>query len=126
MDLVLTPGNPAPSGAIVSRARTADGASIRVARWHPQGPARGSVLIAQGRAEFIEMLSPKDFETRYRSSGGAIYGTSSNGMRAAFRRPVNVGSVKGLYLVGGSSHPGGGLPMVTTSARIVSELISTR
>jgi lysophospholipase len=59
MDLVLTPGNPAPSGAIVSRARTADGASIRVARWHPQGPARGSVLIAQGRAEFIE----KYFET---------------------------------------------------------------
>jgi phytoene desaturase len=80
----------------------------------------------RGRAEFVEMLSPKDFETRYRSSGGAIYGTSSNGMRAAFRRPVNVGSVKGLYLVGGSSHPGGGLPMVTTSARIVSELISTR
>ncbi len=80
----------------------------------------------RGRAEFVEMLSPKDFETRYRSSGGAIYGTSSNGMRAAFRRPVNVGPVKGLYLVGGSSHPGGGLPMVTTSARIVSELISTR
>ena len=80
----------------------------------------------RGRAEFVEMLSPKDFETRYRSSGGAIYGTSSNGMRAAFRRPVNVGPVKGLYLVGGSSHPGGGLPMVTTSARIVSDLISTR
>jgi phytoene desaturase len=80
----------------------------------------------RGRAEFVEMLSPKDFETRYRSAGGAIYGTSSNGMRAAFRRPVNVGPVKGLYLVGGSSHPGGGLPMVTTSARIVSELISTR
>ena len=78
------------------------------------------------RAEFVETLTPKDFETRYRSSGGSIYGTSSNGMRAAFRRPVNVGPVKGLYLVGGSSHPGGGLPMVTTSARIVSELISTR
>jgi phytoene dehydrogenase-like protein len=80
----------------------------------------------RGRAEFVETLSPKDFEMRYRSSGGAIYGTSSNGMRAAFRRPVNTGPVKGLYLVGGSSHPGGGLPMVTTSARIVSELISTR
>ena len=80
----------------------------------------------RGRAEFVEMLSPKDFETSYRSSGGAIYGTSSNGKRAAFRRPVNVGPVKGLYLVGGSSHPGGGLPMVTMSARIVSDLISTR
>lgn len=80
----------------------------------------------RSRAEFVETITPKDLASRYRSVGGAIYGTSSNGMRAAFRRPTNVGPVKGLYLVGGSSHPGGGLPMVTTSARIVSEIISTR
>lgn len=80
----------------------------------------------RSRAEFVEILTPQDFANRYRSPGGAIYGTSSNGRRAAFRRPVNAGPVKGLYLVGGSSHPGGGLPMVTTSARIVSEMISAR
>jgi phytoene desaturase len=80
----------------------------------------------RSRAEFVETITPSQFASRYRSVGGAIYGTSSNGMRAAFRRPTNVGPVKGLYLVGGSSHPGGGLPMVTTSARIVSEIISTR
>ena len=80
----------------------------------------------RSRAEFVETITPKDLASRYRSVGGAIYGTSSNGMRATFRRPANVGPVKGLYLVGGSSHPGGGLPMVTTSARIVSEIISTR
>ena len=45
------------------------------------------------------------------SSGGAIYGTSSNGRTAAFRRPSNVGPVDGLFLVGGSTHPGGGLPL---------------
>jgi lysophospholipase len=59
MDFARTADNPPPPGGIVSRARTADGAAIRVARWHPQGRARGSVLIAQGRAEFIE----KYFET---------------------------------------------------------------
>ncbi len=75
------------------------------------------------RAEFIETIGPRDMAARYRSPGGAIYGTSSNGMRAAFRRPSNVGAVRGLYLVGGSSHPGGGLPMVTMSARIVADLV---
>jgi phytoene desaturase len=76
------------------------------------------------RIEFIETMTPSDIESRYRSPGGAIYGTSSNGRRAAFARPANRGSVAGLYLVGGSSHPGGGLPLVTTSARIVAEMIA--
>ncbi|MEY3925746.1 MAG: hypothetical protein RIQ63_1097, partial [Actinomycetota bacterium] len=34
------------------------------------------------------------------------------------------GPLKGLYLVGGSSHPGGGLPMVAISARIVDDAIN--
>ena len=76
------------------------------------------------RAEFVETLTPADIEERYASPGGAIYGTSSDGMRAAFRRPANRGSVDGLYLVGGSSHPGGGLPLVTSSARIVADMIA--
>ena len=55
--------------------------------------------------------------------GGSIYGTSSNGARAAFLRPGNAGPVPGLFLVGGSSHPGGGLPLVTLSAQIVAGLV---
>ena len=38
-------------------------------------------------------------------------------------RPANRGTRAGLYLVGGSSHPGGGLPLVLTSARIVADMI---
>ena len=45
------------------------------------------------------------------------------GEPAAFLRPANRSPVRGLFLVGGSSHPGGGLPLVTLSARIVSELV---
>lgn len=76
-----------------------------------------------GRAAFIETVTPDDLAERYRSPGGAIYGTSSNGRRAAFARPGNVGARRGLYLVGGSSHPGGGLPLVTLSAEIVARMI---
>lgn len=78
------------------------------------------------RIEFTRTLVPADFEARYRAPGGAIYGTSSNGRRAAFVRPDNVGPLDGLYLVGGSAHPGGGLPMVATSARIVADLVAER
>jgi phytoene desaturase len=78
------------------------------------------------RIDFTRTLVPADFEARYRAIGGSIYGTSSNGKKAAFQRPNNVGPVDGLYLVGGSSHPGGGLPMVAISARIVADLVADR
>jgi phytoene dehydrogenase-like protein len=67
--------------------------------------------------------TPADLEASVRAPGGAIYGTSSNGSRAAFQRPANQSPITGLYLVGGSSHPGGGLPLVGMSAEIVAELI---
>ena len=78
------------------------------------------------RIEYTRTLAPADFDARYRAIGGAIYATSSNGKRAAFGRPSNVGPVAGLYLVGGSAHPGGGLPMVAIGARIVADLIADR
>jgi phytoene desaturase len=85
-------------------------------------------LAAQGvelrdRLLFTETITPLDLQARYRSPGGAIYGTSSNGARAAFVRPANRSARRGLYLVGGSSHPGGGLPLVTIGARIVADLV---
>ncbi|HVU74075.1 MAG TPA: phytoene desaturase family protein [Mycobacteriales bacterium] len=70
-----------------------------------------------------EVISPAELARRTRAPGGAIYGTSSDGARAAFLRPANVSPVPGLFLVGGSSHPGGGLPLVLLSARIVAGLI---
>jgi phytoene desaturase len=86
-------------------------------------------LASQGvelrdRAEFVRTLTPGDLASRYRSPGGAIYGTSSDGRRAAFVRPANRGARDGLYLVGGSSHPGGGLPLVTMGAEIVADMVA--
>lgn len=75
-----------------------------------------------GRIVHREEITPADIATRFRTPGGSIYGTSSNGRAAAFLRPGNRGPVDGLYLCGGSSHPGGGLPLVAISGRIAAEL----
>jgi phytoene dehydrogenase-like protein len=77
----------------------------------------------RSRIVFREIRSPAELERRTGAVGGSIYGTSSNGTRAAFLRPRNQSGLPGLYLVGGSSHPGGGLPLVTLSAQIVAELV---
>jgi phytoene desaturase len=75
------------------------------------------------RVLWREVITPADLEARTGAVGGAIYGTSSNGPVAAFLRPANRSPVPSLFLVGGSSHPGGGLPLVALSAKIVSDLI---
>ncbi len=59
MDLVATPDNPVPSGAIVTPVAAADGVVLRVARWQAAGEPRGTVCVFTGRGEFIE----KYFET---------------------------------------------------------------
>jgi phytoene dehydrogenase-like protein len=75
------------------------------------------------RLRWCVVRTPADLERETGAVGGSIYGTSSNGLRAAFLRPANSSPVPGLFLVGGSSHPGGGLPLVTLSAQIVAGVV---
>lgn len=72
---------------------------------------------------WMEISTPADLQRRTASPNGTIYGTASHGPRAAFTRPANATDIPGLYLVGGSTHPGGGLPLVGMSGAIVAELI---
>jgi phytoene desaturase len=83
--------------------------------------ARG--LDVRDRLRWREVRTPADWERDTGSVGGSIYGSSSNGPRAALLRPANRGPVPGLFLVGGSAHPGGGLPLVAMSAAIVARLV---
>ena len=71
----------------------------------------------------FQFRSPRGFADSFNAPGGAIYGTSSNGLRAAFMRVKNRSPIKNLYLVGGSTHPGGGLPLVGISSEIVANAI---
>lgn len=70
------------------------------------------------------MITPEDFRRLYGASAGSIYGLSSNRRIAPFSRPVNRSPrIRNLYFVGGSTHPGGGVPLVTLSGKIVADMI---
>ncbi|MEX0771528.1 MAG: phytoene desaturase family protein [Balneolales bacterium] len=78
----------------------------------------------QKSIRFQQIINPQDFYKRYRSNKGSIYGTSSNKKLSAFMRPGNKSPwFKNLYLTGGSTHPGGGIPLVMLSALHVNTLI---
>lgn len=77
--------------------------------------------------ETEEVLDPKLIETKTSSYLGSIYGTSSNSLFAAFLRHPNFSSkYKNLYFVGGSVHPGGGIPLCLHSAAITNKIIQTK
>lgn len=69
------------------------------------------------------LTTPADFETLFPASAGALYGQSPHGLLAVFRRPTARSPVRGLYLCGGGTHPGAGVPMATLSARHAAEAI---
>ncbi|MBC8103409.1 MAG: phytoene desaturase [Cytophagales bacterium] len=78
----------------------------------------------RGRIVCEQVWTPRTFEERYGAFRGSLYGLSSNGWRSAFLRPPNTAKgVRGLYFVGGGTHPGGGLPLVTLGGKIVAETI---
>ncbi len=71
-----------------------------------------------------EILDPRSMEYKTASYQGSLYGTSSNSQFAAFLRHPNFsGKLSGLYFVGGSVHPGGGIPLALLSAKITADLI---
>lgn len=67
-------------------------------------------------------LDPTTIEERYAGKAGSIYGNASNNRFAAFYRHANFSKqLKGLYFVGVSVHPGGGIPLALNSAKIAVE-----
>jgi lysophospholipase len=70
MKLISIPANPAPDNFVAGELKTPDGVSLRFARWRPPAGRKGTVVILQGRAEWIE----KYFETvrDLRSRGFAV------------------------------------------------------
>jgi 1-hydroxycarotenoid 3,4-desaturase len=69
----------------------------------------------------LRQTTPAQFERLYPGSGGALYGGASHGWRASFQRPGAAGVVPGLYLAGGSVHPGPGVPMAALSGRLAAQ-----
>ena len=81
-------------------------------------------LDVRTRLRHVQALTPVDIARASGAWRGALYGISSNNALNAFRRPHNRSSaVHGLYFVGGTTHPGGGVPMVILSGKVTAELV---
>jgi 1-hydroxycarotenoid 3,4-desaturase len=61
---------------------------------------------------------PQDWERLFPATGGSLYGRANHGALGSFRRLGAASGVPGLYLAGGSVHPGPGVPMATLSGRL--------
>ncbi|HEY8291577.1 MAG TPA: phytoene desaturase family protein [Thermomicrobiales bacterium] len=71
--------------------------------------------------------TPETIMHAYGAQRGAIYGFASNGRGAAFLRPPNQSPIiQNLYFAGGSTHPGGGVPLALLSGKIASDLVLER
>ncbi|MEM7800038.1 MAG: phytoene desaturase family protein [Chloroflexota bacterium] len=100
--------------------------------WSKEGQAYRDLILEKLNRYGLEIgdqivaeqwITPEDLQAQTGAFRGALYGISSNDMWAAFRRPHNRSKeVKGLYFCGGTTHPGGGVPMVTLSGKIAAEM----
>ncbi|MEW6553923.1 MAG: NAD(P)/FAD-dependent oxidoreductase [Actinomycetota bacterium] len=71
-----------------------------------------------------EIITPLDYERRLLHPGGAIYGLQEDlAAQVVFRPRSKSKSVKGLYLAGASTHPGGGVPTTIGSGIIAADLV---
>ena len=71
------------------------------------------------------LTTPAMFDQMFPGSLGSLYGQSPHGMTAALARPRARSGMAGLYLCGGGTHPGAGVPMAALSGRHAAEAIAT-
>ncbi|SEK32057.1 1-hydroxycarotenoid 3,4-desaturase CrtD [Ectothiorhodospira marina] len=69
------------------------------------------------------VTTPTQFEGLFPGTGGGLYGQATHGWRATFNRPGARSRIPGLYLTGGSVHPGAGVPMATLSGRLAASAL---
>lgn len=79
----------------------------------------------RNRLRVRHIVTPPDLERLNGARRGALYGISFNDRLAPFKRPANrCPEVEGLYFVGGTTHPGGGVPMVMLSGKVVAGMVA--
>ena len=77
-----------------------------------------------GRIVAEHAFTPTDFASRDLACHGALYGWASHSVRTSlFRPPLRAPWASNLFFVGGTTHPGGGIPLVLLSGKMVAETI---
>ncbi|HAN32566.1 MAG TPA: hypothetical protein DCQ06_13300 [Myxococcales bacterium] len=80
--------------------------------------------VVSAASQIVWTRDPSGLAARFPGSQGALYGAASNSIFSAFRRPANRSKVlRGLYLAGGSAHPGGGVPLCILSGLAASRAL---
>lgn len=111
--------NAPPTSAAYDWERNAD-----AYRAHVLGALARAGYDLPGRIRSERMLTPLDLERMSGAWHGALYGISSNAALNAFRRPHNgCPDIRRLYFTGGTTHPGGGVPMAALSGRVAASMI---
>ncbi len=87
------------------------------------GLMRQCGLEVARRPDTTVVTTPTEFDRMFPATGGALYGRASHGWRATFQRPGARSRVPGLYLAGGSVHPGPGVPMAALSGRVAAATV---
>jgi phytoene desaturase len=78
----------------------------------------------EGLIETEYVNDPQRLQHTYNGEGGSIYGNSSNSALAAFyRHPNHAPEVKGVYFAGVTVHPGGGIPLAVSGAKIIERMV---
>lgn len=83
--------------------------------------ARGGLRLLGTKGSVT--TTPRDFHRSFPGTGGALYGPASHGMMSPFARAGATTKVPGLYLAGGSAHPGAGVPMVVRSGMLAASQV---
>jgi 1-hydroxycarotenoid 3,4-desaturase len=78
---------------------------------------RSCGLTIKHQPEATQMTTPQDFNRLFPATGGALYGPATHGWQASFARQGARSRIAGIYLAGGSTHPGPGVPMAALSGR---------
>lgn len=76
------------------------------------------------RIRHERMVTPQDWQDEFAVGYGATFNLAHNVTQMMHFRPQNrFGKAEGVYLVGGGTHPGSGLPVIYEGARISSRLL---